>query len=56
MLQPGRRKIVDLFYDNTWFYKKHPTVVENPALAEQLRALGAGDNVKIIPVGWMKVF
>lgn len=46
-----KKKIVDLFCDNTWFYKKHPTVVKTPALAEQLRALGAGDNVKIIPVG-----
>ena len=46
-----KKKIVDLFCDNTWFYKKYPTVVKTPALAEQLRALGAGDNVKIIPVG-----
>ena len=46
-----KKKIVDLFCDNTWFYKKYPTVVKTLALAEQLRALGAGDNVKIIPVG-----
>ena len=46
-----KKKIVDLFCDNTWFYKKYPTVVKTPALAEQLRSLGAGDNVKIIPVG-----
>lgn len=46
-----KKKIVDLFCNNTWFYKKYPTVVKTPALAEQLRALGAGDNVKIIPVG-----
>ena len=46
-----KKKIVDLFCDNTWFYKKYPTVVKTPALAEQLRALGAGDNVEIIPVG-----
>lgn len=27
------------------------TIVKTPALAEQLRNLGAGDNVKVIPVG-----
>ena len=30
-----KKKIVDLFCDNTWFYKKYPTVVKTPALAEQ---------------------
>lgn len=46
-----KKKIVDLFCDNTWFYKKYLTVVKTPALAEQLRKLGASDNVKVIPVG-----
>lgn len=46
-----KKKIVDVFCDNAWFYKKYPTVVKTPALAEQLRALGAGNNVRIIPVG-----
>ena len=46
-----KKKLADIFCDNTWFYKKYPTVVKTPALAEQLQKLGAGDNVKIIPVG-----
>lgn len=46
-----KKKLVDVFCDNTWFYKKYPTVVKTPALAKQLQKLGAGDNVKIIPVG-----
>lgn len=46
-----KKKIVDLLCDNTWFYKKYLTIVKTPALAEQLKALGAGDNVKTIPVG-----
>ena len=46
-----KKKMVDVFCDNTWFYKRYPTVVKTPALAEQLRALGAGNNVRIIPVG-----
>ena len=48
---PWKKKIVDLLCDNTWFYKKYPTIVKTPALAEQLKTLGAGDNVKVIPVG-----
>lgn len=48
---PWKKKIVDLLCDNTWFYKKYPTIVKTPALAEQLKLLGAGDNVKVIPVG-----
>lgn len=48
---PLKKKIVDLLCDNTWFYKKYPTIVKTPALAEQLKVLGAGDNVKVIPVG-----
>ena len=48
---PWKKKIVDLLCDNTWFYKKYPTIVKTPALAEQLKVLGAGDNVKVIPVG-----
>lgn len=46
-----KKCIVDLFCDNTWFYKKYPTVVKTPELAKQLKAMGAGDNVNVIPVG-----
>ena len=46
-----KKKLVDILCDNTWFYKKYPTVVKTPALAEQLQKLEAGDNIKIIPVG-----
>lgn len=46
-----KKKLVDSLCDNTWFYKKYLTVVKTPALAEQLHALGAGENVKVIPVG-----
>lgn len=45
-----KKKLVDIFCDNTWFYKKYPTVVKTPALAGQLQKLGAGDNIKVIPV------
>lgn len=46
-----KKCIVDTFCDNTWFYKKYPTVVKTPELSEQLKAMGAGDNVNVIPVG-----
>lgn len=46
-----KRKVVDLFCNNTWFYKKYTTVVKTPALAEQLQKLGAGQNIHVVPVG-----
>lgn len=33
------------------YYKKVPTVVKTPALAEYLRGRGAGDHIYIVPVG-----
>lgn len=46
-----KKRLVDIFCDNTWFYKKYPTVVKTPALAEELKSMGACNNVHIIPVG-----
>lgn len=46
-----KKKIVDIFCDNTWFYLYYPTVVKTPALAKELTKLGNNGNVEIIPVG-----
>lgn len=46
-----KRKIVDIMCNNVRYYKKIPTVVKTPALAEYLKSQGAGDNVHVVPVG-----
>jgi 1,2-diacylglycerol 3-alpha-glucosyltransferase len=46
-----KRKIVDILCDNTKYYKKIPTIVKTPALADCLNSKGAGKNVHIVPVG-----
>lgn len=46
-----KRKIVDIICNNVRYYKKIPTVVKTPALAEYLKSQGAGDNVHVVPVG-----
>lgn len=45
-----KRKLVDLFCDNTKYYKKMCTVVKTPALAAQLEQKGA-KKVHTVPVG-----
>lgn len=46
-----KKRIVDLLCDNTWFYKRYPTIVKTPALADELKKLGAGSNINVVPVG-----
>lgn len=46
-----KKKIVDALCDNTWFYKKYPTIVKTPSLAQKLKQIGAGENVSVVPVG-----
>ncbi|MDE7476935.1 MAG: hypothetical protein K2M91_03135, partial [Lachnospiraceae bacterium] len=45
-----KRKIVDAFCNNTRYYKRIPTVVKTPALAEELKAQGA-KKIYTVPVG-----
>lgn len=45
-----KRKLVDFFCNNVRYYKKIPTVVKTPALADELKAKGA-ENVYTVPVG-----
>ena len=45
-----KRRIVDIFCNNVRYYKKIPTIVKTPALAEELRAQGA-KKIDIVPVG-----
>ena len=45
-----KKKLVDFFCNNIKYYKKIPTVVKTPALAEELRAQGA-KNIYTVPVG-----
>lgn len=46
-----KKRIVDILCDNVRYYKKIPTVVKTPALAEYLKSQGAGDNIHVVPVG-----
>lgn len=45
-----KRRVVDLFCNNIKYYKKIPTIVKTPALADELRAQGAKE-VYTVPVG-----
>lgn len=45
-----KRRIVDIFCNNVKYYKKIPTIVKTPALAEELRVQGA-KKVYTVPVG-----
>lgn len=45
-----KRRIVDLLCNNIRYYKKIPTIVKTPALAEELRAQGA-KKIYTVPVG-----
>lgn len=46
-----KKRIVDILCDNVRYYKRIPTVVKTPALAEYLKSQGAGDNIHVVPVG-----
>lgn len=46
-----KKKLVDMLCNNVPYYKKNPTIVKTPALAEYLKSYGAGDNVHVVPVG-----
>lgn len=46
-----KKKIVDTLCDNTWYYKKYPTVVKTPALQMELEQQGAGKKLYTVPVG-----
>lgn len=46
-----KKRVVDILCDNVRYYKKMPTVVKTPALADDLKRHGAGDNIHVVPVG-----
>lgn len=46
-----KKRIVDILCNNVRYYKKMPTVVKTPALAEYLKGQGAKDNIHVAPVG-----
>lgn len=46
-----KKRVVDILCNNVRYYKKMPTVVKTPALADYLRRQGAGDNIHVVPVG-----
>lgn len=49
-----KRKLVDFFCNNVKYYKRIPTVVKTPALAEELKAQGA-KSIYTVPVGLDKM-
>ncbi len=46
-----KKRVVDIMCNNVQYYKKVPTIVKTPALAEYLKSKGAGDNIYTVPVG-----
>jgi 1,2-diacylglycerol 3-alpha-glucosyltransferase len=46
-----KRRIVDTLCNNMKYYKKIPTIVKTPALADYLKSRGAGKNIYLVPVG-----
>lgn len=46
-----KKRIVDILCNNVRYYKKMPTMVKTPALADYLKSQGAGDNIHVVPVG-----
>ncbi len=46
-----KKRIVDIICNNMQYYKKVPTIVKTPALADYLKSKGAGDNIYTVPVG-----
>lgn len=46
-----KKRIVDILCNNVQYYRKIPTVVKTPALAQYLKKMGAGDNISVVPVG-----
>ena len=45
-----KKRIVDILCNNVQYYKKIPTVVKTPVLAQYLKCKGARDNIYTIPV------
>ena len=46
-----KKRVVDILCNNIPYYKKMPTIVKTPALADYLKSQGAGDNIHVVPVG-----
>ena len=46
-----KKLIVDMVCNNIPYYKRIPTIVKTPALAQFLKSKGAGDNIHVVPVG-----
>lgn len=46
-----KKRVVDMLCNNVPYYKKMPTIVKTPTLAQYLRRQGAGDNIHVVPVG-----
>ena len=46
-----KKLIVDTVCNNIPYYKRIPTIVKTPALAQFLKSKGAGDNIHVVPVG-----
>ena len=46
-----KKRVVDSLCNNIPYYKKMPTIVKTPALADYLKSQGAGDNIHVVPVG-----
>jgi 1,2-diacylglycerol 3-alpha-glucosyltransferase len=46
-----KRIIADILCNNLKYYKKIPTIVKTPALADYLESKGAGKNIYLVPVG-----
>ena len=46
-----KKMIVDMVCNNIPYYKRIPTIVKTPALAQFLKSKGAGDNIHVVPVG-----
>lgn len=46
-----KKRVVDILCNNVRYYKKMPTVVKTPMLADYLKCCGAGENIHVVPVG-----
>ena len=46
-----KKRVVDILCNNIPYYKKMPTIVKTPALADYLKSQGAGDNIHVVQVG-----
>lgn len=46
-----KKRVVDILCNNIRYYRKIPTVVKTPALADYLKSYGAGEKIHVVPVG-----